>query len=683
MQEVNNLFNDIRYIKGVGPKRALDFNCLGVNNLRDLLYLFPRRYEDRRIIKKIVDLRVGDVAAIRGEVRIAHLRRSKRNMPIYEAIVDDGSSTINISWFNQPYLRNLIKKGSDVVLYGKVDLYRGLRMNSPDYEILDREEPELGVVAVYPLSGRLTQKFIRKLVKDQLEIQKGKVREFMPDLIIKKYSIMDRANALVSLHFPDNIDVIEEARRRLIFEDIFMMQIAIGMKRVKRKFLDQGISHKSSPDNLLDFKNNLPFNLTESQDNVLRRIEKDMSSGSAMNRLLQGEVGAGKTVVAAYASLLAASGGYQAAIMVPTEILAQQQYVKISEILSDFNIEVGLLIGNMSKDIRSETIKGISSGSISVIVGTHALLQEDVEFKKLSLVVVDEQHKFGVRQRRILKEKGSNPDYLIMTATPIPRTLALTIFGDMDISTIRETPFGEKRISTYWVNSSKRNDIYKFLKEQVDNGAQGFIICPRIEESEDDLRDVENAYIELKNILGVDKVELLHGKMDSDDKKRVVDNFRNKETSLLVSTIVIEVGIDIPDASIILIEDADRFGLSQLHQLRGRVGRASQDAYCILLADAKTEEARKRLNAMVNIDDGFKISEEDLKIRGSGEILGLRQHGFISTESLQFVYRDTDLLESTKEEASGILERDPFLKDADNRSLSQELKSRFRFLQLL
>ncbi|MDP8216039.1 MAG: ATP-dependent DNA helicase RecG [Candidatus Kaelpia imicola] len=680
MQEVNNLFNDIRYIKGVGPKRALDFNRIGVSSLRDLFYLFPRRYEDRRIIKKISELKPGDRAAIRGEVRLTHLRRSRRNRPIYEAVVDDGSSSIHVSWFNQPYLKNVVKKGSDIILYGKVNFYRGLRMNSPDYEILTSGDPDMGIVAVYPLSGRLTQKFIRKLVRDQLERYRGKIKEFMPDFIIKNYSIISRVDALINLHLPQNIDTIEKARYRLAFEDIFMIQLAIGMKRVKRKFLKQGISHNFTPDTMLDFKNVLPFDLTEAQERVLRRIEKDMLSQSSMNRLLQGEVGTGKTVVAAYASLLGASGGYQTAIMVPTEILAQQQYIRILEFLSPFNIETGLLVGGLKKDSNREIKRDIAVGEISVVVGTHALLQEDVKFNNLGLVIVDEQHKFGVQQRRILKKKGSTPDYLTMTATPIPRTLALTIFGDMDISTIRETPFGERKINTYWVGTERRRYVYGFLKELVDSGAQGFMVCPRIEDSEDELRNVEEVYRELKSFLGPDRVALLHGKMDGEDKKRIVDEFKKGEISVLVSTVVIEAGIDVPDASIIIIEDADRFGLSQLHQLRGRVGRASQNAYCILLADPKTDEARRRLNAMVNIEDGFRISEEDLKIRGSGEILGIRQHGFISTESLQLAYQNLDLLESIKGEAFELLERDPFLEDSANRPLAEELRSRFRFL---
>ncbi len=680
MQEVNNLSKDIRYIKGVGPKRALDFNRLGVSSLRDLLYLFPRRYEDRSTIKKISELQVGDIAAIKGEIRFTYLRRSKRNRPIYEVTVDDGSSSIHISWFNQPYLKNVIKEGSNIVLYGKVDFYKGLRMNSPDYEILISKDPDLGFVAIYPLSGSLTQKFIRKLISEQLDIYKDKLRDFIPDSIIKKYSIMDRGDALVSLHLPENIDLAKEARRRLVFEDMFMIQLAIGMKRVKRKFIKQSVSRSFPPDMILNFKSVLPFELTASQEVVLRKIEKDMLSKSPMNRLLQGEVGTGKTVVAAYASLLGVFGGHQVAIMVPTEILAQQQYVKITEFLSPFNIETELLLGGLKKDCREDIKRDIASGKISVVVGTHALLQEDVKFNNLGLVVVDEQHKFGVQQRRALKKKGVAPDYLIMTATPIPRTLALTVFGDMDISTIRETPFGDKKINTYWVGSERREDVYNFLKELVDSGAQGFMVCSRIEDSEDELRNVEDVYRELKSFLGPDRVASLHGKMDGVDKNKIVDEFKRGKISVLVSTSVIEVGIDVPDASIIIVEDADWFGLTQLHQLRGRVGRTSQDAYCILLANPKTDEAYRRLNAIVSIEDGFKISEEDLKIRGSGEILGIRQHGFISSESLQVAYQNLDLLESIRGEVFEIIERDPSLKDLANRSLIEELGSRFKFI---
>jgi len=681
MQAGNEILTqDIRYLKGIGPKRAGDFYRMGIKTVQDLLYLFPHRYEDRRQIQNISRLKVNQIAAVRGKVMVTSLRRSRRGMSIFEAAVDDGTGIILATWFNQPYLKNVIKKGTDVLIYGRIDYYKKLRIISADYEIIEGTEPDLGIIPVYPLSGKLSQKFVRKLLEVVLDNFVFKLNEFIPYDIRKRLGFMNRVKAIRNIHFPEDEKLIYQAKMRFAFEEVFLLQIAIGIKRLQRKCFSKGISHKFDFNIREHFKNVLPFELTHDQEMVFSQIEKDMSSSHSMSRLIQGEVGTGKTIVAAYASLIAASGNHQAAIMVPTEILAQQQYVKLGEILSNFDIEVGILVSGMDAKYQQEVKEGLRNGEIDVVVGTHALLQGDVNFKNLGLVVIDEQHKFGVKQREILKQKGRVPDYLIMTATPIPRTLTLTLFGDMDISVMKEYPKGEKNINTYWVPEEKRNDVYQFLKEIVSNGTQGFVICPRIEgDPVNEIKAVEEVYADIKNILGKDKVLLLHGKMSSDEKKYIIAEFKKGNVKVLVSTIVIEIGMDIPDASIMIIEEANRFGLSQLHQLRGRIGRAGQQSYCILIADPKTEEAVRRLDAMVNISDGFKISEEDLEIRGAGELFGLSQHGFIDIK-LQNISGQIDLLNQARNEAFSLLRKDPHLELSCNKLLKKEVNLRFASL---
>ncbi len=678
MQAGNKILTqEIRYLKGIGPKKAQDFARMGIRTVRDLMYLFPHRYEDRRQIQSIARLKVNQIAVVRGRVVVTSLRRSRRGMRIFEAAVDDGTGIILATWFNQPYLKDVIKKGEDILIYGRIDYYKKLRIISSDYEIINEGEPDLGIVPVYPLSGKLSQKFMRKLLEAVLDNFISELDEFIPYDIRARLGFMNRVKAMRNIHFPEDEKLIYQAKMRFAFEEVFLLQIAIGIKRLQRKYFSKGISHKFDFDIRKRFKDILPFELTHDQETVFSQIEKDMSSSHSMSRLLQGEVGTGKTVVAAYASLIAASGNYQAAVMVPTEILAQQQYVKLGEILSSFNIEVGILISGMDAKYQQEVKEGLRSGEIDIVVGTHALLQGDVDFKNLGTVVIDEQHKFGVKQREILKQKGRVPDYLIMTATPIPRTLTLTLFGDMDISTMKEYPKGEKNINTYWVPEEKRKDVYKFLKETVDNGTQGFIVCPRIEEDPvNEIKAVEEVYTEVKSILGEGNVLLLHGRMSADEKKNIIAEFKKGNVKILVSTIVIEVGMDIPDASIMIIEEANRFGLSQLHQLRGRIGRAGQQSYCILIAEAKTEEAARRLDAMVNISDGFKISEEDLKIRGSGELFGFSQHGFIDIR-FQNISGQIDLLNQARLEAFNLLRKDPHLELPLNKLLKKEVGLRF------
>ncbi len=673
----NSLLDNVRYLKGVGPKRAEELGRLQIKTLKELLYYFPRRYEDRRKLEKISALIINRVSLISGEVIATYSRKSRRGMNIFEAFIDDKSGVIISTWFNQGYLSDIIKKGQRILLFGRIDYYKKLRILAPDFEILDEREPILGILPIYSLSAKLTQKFMRKIIKIALADFSSLLSDFLPLEIRRKLNLPDIVNAIYSIHFPEDENIIIQAQQRFALEEMFLLQVALGLKKTKRKSSKNGIAHKFDFDLRKSFLNNLPFKLTKDQEKVFDQIEIDMAKDSPMKRLLQGEVGTGKTVVASYASLLASSSGYQTAIMVPTEILAQQQYVKIARILAKFDIEVGILIGNMDKDYEKELKQDLRNGNIDVVIGTHALISEDVVFNNLGLVIVDEQHKFGVRQRMALRCKAKAPDYLIMTATPIPRTLALTLFGDMDISTMKESPFGEKKTSTYWVEEARRKNVYEFLKKMVQEGMQGFVVCPRIEEdSLSEVKAVEQVYKEVVSILGPGKAFLLHGKMLSLDKKKIIAEFEKGIIKVLVSTIVIEVGIDVPDASIMIVEEANRFGLSQLHQLRGRVGRSGQRSYCVLIADANTKEATKRLKTMVETEDGFKISEQDLEIRGFGEIFGISQHGFMDMR-FQYLGSSMDLLDVARYEAFALIENDPHLKSSSNVLLKRELLLRF------
>ncbi|HDI45834.1 MAG TPA: ATP-dependent DNA helicase RecG [Candidatus Omnitrophica bacterium] len=681
MQEINKVLQDIRYLKGVGPKRAKFLARLGIRSIRDLLYFFPRKYQDRRLIKKISTLTPGEKVLIKGKVIVTSLKRSQKGMPIFEAVIDDGSGIVLATWFNQPYLKDVIHKSQELLLYGKVDYYQGLRILSPEYELVEKENQVTGILPIYTVSGNLTQKFMRSMMRKVLDDYAHLLGEFLPYEIRQRQGLLNRIVALRNIHFPESEQLLYQAQKRFAFEEVFLLQLVIGRKRLKRKFFIQGISYSSNKELRQAFKKVLPFELTSDQEKVMMQIEKDMASPRPMNRLLQGEVGTGKTIIASYACLIAGKNGYQSAIMVPTEILAHQQYIKIAEILSRFGVEVGILISGMDKKYRQEMLEKLKSGEIDVIVGTHALIQEEVEFNKLGLVVIDEQHKFGVKQRELLKQKGKVPDCLYMTATPIPRTLALTLFGDLDISTMKEYPKGEKNVFTYWVSEDRRKDVYQFLKEMVNNSAWAFVVCPRIEEHpQEKVRNVNEVFWEVCSLVGREKVALLHGGMSSGEKNKVISEFQEGKKKVLVTTIVIEVGIDVPDASVMIIESADRFGLSQLHQLRGRIGRAGQPSYCILIADPKTLEGRRRLQAVVWEEEGFKISEQDLEIRGAGELLGEKQHGFIDIK-LRDVNRQIQLLNIARDEAFKLLKKDPHLKSKINIYLKEELQLRFSELE--
>ena len=677
MQE-KNLKTRVRYLKGVGPRKSECLANIGLTTIEDMLYYLPKRYEDRSSATRIRDLNPGESRMIKGEVVTAGSRVTKTGLPVFQISVSDPTGSIHAVWFNQPYLRGTFKKGDQVVLYGKVERYDRLQMVQPEYEIMkDGEADSINIgriVPVYPLSAQLTQKFLRSLLFKTIAEYVKFAAERLPTYIIAREKLVDIKFALHNIHFPTNFEMLEKAYRRIVFEEFFILQLALAIRKKGMGTEEAAFGHNMSPGELSEsFKKALPFELTDGQKRAILDIERDMSAGRPMNRLLEGDVGSGKTVAAAHALTIAVQNGFQAVLMAPTEVLARQHFITLSELLMPLGINVVLLIGGMDTNTGEGVYSEIKNGKADIIVGTHAIIQDAVEFKNLGLAVIDEQHKFGVAQRAILRKKGLNPHVLIMTATPIPRTLALTVYGDLDISTIKELPKGRKPISTYWVDEDKRDEMYGFIKEELDNGRQAYVVCPLIDKA----RGAVETFKRLKDDVFSDyEVGLLHGKMSSKEKDKVMKEFKKGKIDLLVSTVVIEVGIDIPNASVMLVENADRFGLSQLHQLRGRIGRGGYESYCILLANPGTDTAAERLKVIEGTLDGFEIAEADMDLRGPGELFGTMQHGL---PEIRFgnLAKDFDIMERARKEAFALIDKDPDLSEERHQRLKKSLHERF------
>lgn len=694
MQDKNILKTSIQYIKGVGPKRAELFNKMGLFTVEDILYNLPRRYEDRSNFTPISKVIIGQYHTLKGEILTFGLKRTKKGSSIFQVAVGDDTGVIYAMWFNQPFVKKYFKVGQKIILYGKVDMYDVLVINQPEYEIIGEEETDdsahIGrIVPIYPLTKDVTQRFIRSLTKMVVEKYVRFLQDVLPTKIRAKLRLVDIRFAINNIHFPASNENLKRAYRRIVFEEFFILQCAIALKKRDVK-IEEGLVHKTDGELIEAFKKNIPFELTKGQQEAMRQIELDMKSPKPMNRLLEGDVGSGKTIVAAYGLTLTVQSGFQGALMVPTEILAEQHYLNPSKILVPLGINVALLIHSVS-DTEKERIKQeVKKGEVDIVVGTHALIQEDIEFKKLGLCVIDEQHKFGVTQRELLRKKGLNPHVLVMTATPIPRTLALTVYGDLDISIIRELPKGRKPITTYWVEEEKREKVYNFIREQIKEGRprppigqawrgrQAYIVYPRIHESEtSEVLAATQMYEKFRNeVFKEFKVGLIHGQMTGKEKDKVMSDFKKGEIDILVSTVVIEVGIDVPNATVMLIENAERFGLSQLHQLRGRIGRGEHNSYCILLANPKTGDAKKRLEALTETVDGFALAEEDLEIRGPGEFFGTRQHGL---PEIRFgnIVQDMEIMELARKEAFELIHTDPNLNFPEHRLLKENLYRRF------
>lgn len=681
MEDTLNI--SVRYLKGVGPKKAKLLEKIGIKSAEDMLYYFPRRYLNRGKIVMISRLKLGEPQAIKAKVLASGQRSSwkKKGFSILEVAFGDETGKIYCVWFNQPYLKNYFKPGTEVILYGRVESYRGrLQMEPAEFEILKDEGLNSDkILPVYSLTEGITQRYFRKLIKILLDKFIPKISEDLPYDIRKKHDLLNLAKSLIYIHFPPDEAAQKEVYRRLAFEEFFLYQIPIIMRKIKRA-QKKGVIHKIGGDIFDSFMQNLPFRLTAAQERVIFEIKKDMSGPSPMQRLLQGEVGSGKTAVAFLASAIAFDGGYQAAFMAPTEILAKQHYINIRQQISkikNVKLKVALLVGSLKKADKEKIYNEISEGKTDFVIGTHSLLEGGVRFKNLGLVIIDEQHKFGVGQRALLPKKGNNPDCLIMTATPIPRTLSMTIYGDLDISVLDELPEGRIMPKTILYSPDKRKEAYKFIEGKIKEGRQAYIVCPKIEEAEfSGTYSVLEVYRQAQEIFKGFKVGLVHGRLKQDEQDRVMSEFKRGEINVLVATTVLEVGIDVANASVMLIEEADCFGLTQLHQLRGRVGRGRWEPYCLLIANPQTDDARQRIEAIVGSHDGFKIAEEDLKIRGPGEFFGHRQHG-LSELRIANPLTQMHLLKDAREEAYRLLQADPFLKERQNLALRGTLKKRF------
>ncbi len=666
---------DIRFLKGVGEKRAELLRKKGIDTVGALLRFYPRAYLDWQNITPISECHEGENVCVRAEitspVKTANIRRG---MTLYKFSAADDSGVIEVTLFNRKYLAENLREGRSYLFYGKLGYGITLRqMSSP--EIMPAEY--MGIEPVYAAAEGLSSKTIEKIMKNAL-VYTDSMQDAIPDGIRQKNGLCDFKTALKSIHFPLERQALESAKRRLVFEELFVLQTGLLFLKRRRRAL-AGCTVKK---NLLEeFKMTLSFKLTGAQERVINECLSDMMSPRPMNRLIQGDVGSGKTAVAAALMYISAGNGFQSALMAPTELLAEQHFKTLCKITENSGIKCALLTGSLTKKQKDEVKAGLKSGEIKVAVGTHALLTDDVEFESLGLVVTDEQHRFGVGQRGRLSSKGNNPHTLVMSATPIPRTLGLIIYGDLDISIIDEYPAGRQKIATYCVDSSYNARVYNYIKKFIAEGRQAYIVCPLVDENEAlGIKSASEYYEELSENQFKDyTVGLLHGKMKPKDKESVMRRFAAGEIQLLISTTVIEVGIDVPNAALMVIENAERFGLSQLHQLRGRIGRGEYSSACILISDVKSGDTKRRLDVIKNNTDGFKIADEDLKLRGPGDFLGSRQHG-LPDMKIADIFADRETLHSAGKEAEELLRRDPMLHDAENAGLRSEITELFRRL---
>jgi ATP-dependent DNA helicase RecG len=691
------LVTPLQYLKGVGPRRAADLAHAGLITVEDLLYRFPIRYEDRSRLQPIASIKPGRTASIAGKILSCGLRSTRRpGFKIFEALIGDASGALRATWLNQPFLRDVFARGQQVVLYGHAEMrgYGGLQLTNPQYEILDEEDAATihtgRIVPVYEKAGGVTPKIQRRLVHDALDRLPGELPDPLPEPLRLRMRLPDRAAALRAAHFPPadaEINALNDfatpAQRRLIFEEAFLFQTGVLARR-RSASAEQKPKPVTVDDRIrASARAVLPFRLTAGQKQSLKEIVEDLRRPQPMNRLLQGDVGAGKTIVALLAALVAMENGLQVAFMAPTEILAEQHFANISRLLHPSRFRVVLLTGGAAAAARREQLVEVESGAAHMVVGTHALVEGAVRFRQLGLVVIDEQHRFGVLQRATLRDKGLHPDVLVMTATPIPRTLALTLYGDLDVSVIRDLPPGRLPVKTIAKPESRREEIYQFIGQQLEAGRQAYVVYPLVEESAKvDLRAATEMADHLaQEVFPGYRVGLLHGRMKPEAKNRVMNAFSAGDLHVLVSTTVVEVGVDVPAASVMLVEHAERFGLSQLHQLRGRVGRDRQQAYCCLLYQSPlSEEARARLKAMTDTTDGFEIAERDLLLRGPGDFFGTRQAG-VPTFRLIDLVRDRALLDVAHREAAAYLDEVASTPLA-TRKLIETWESRFKLIDV-
>ncbi len=659
------LTDSVQYLKGVGPKKKAELNKLGIATVYDLLTYFPRTYEDQSMLTHIADLYAGETATVSGTIVNLHEQSGRRGLSILTAFLNDGTGILQVTWFNQKYLKNKLKTGRRVFVSGKPTYAFGgqgqFAMSQLHYfQILDKDEkPEglCGILPVYPATERLNQKFFRTLMAEALS-ELPELPELIPEDIGRAYHLMGRAAALRAIHFPPDGETLKKARYRLAFSELYLIQCGLLLLKKQSQETDLGIRFQPNGPLVKKVTANLPFTLTNDQQRTWQEICRDMERPVTMRRLVQGDVGSGKTVIAMLALVKAVENGWQGAMMAPTEILASQHYENLSRQLAPFGIRVGFLSGHLTPAKRRTMYETIAKHEVDIVIGTHALIQDAVHFARLGLVITDEQHRFGIAQRAELEKKGAHvPDVLVMTATPIPRTMTLTVYGDLDVSLIKQLPPGRQPIRTFVRRPDRRELIYNYVRSQIEAGRQAYVVCPLIEMNEEsDLPSAEEVYDELRwGIFRGIPCGLVHGRLPAAEKERVMQEFYENKIKLLVSTTVIEVGVNVPNASIMVIEHAERFGLAQLHQLRGRIGRGPYASYCILVSEGKTENARERLKIMATTSDGFKLAEEDLRLRGPGQFFGSLQHGLPDLKIAR-VPEDIDILLAAHRAAEATLQ---------------------------
>lgn len=659
------LTDSVQYLKGVGPKKKAELNKLGIATVYDLLTYFPRTYEDQSMLTHIADLHAGETATVSGTIVNLHEQSGRRGLSILTAFLNDGTGILQVTWFNQKYLKNKLKTGRRVFVSGKPTYAFGgqgqFAMSQLHYfQILDKDEkPEglCGILPVYPATERLNQKFFRTLMEEALS-ELPELPELIPEDIGRAYHLMGRAAALRAIHFPPDGETLKKARYRLAFSELYLIQCGLLLLKKQSQETDLGIRFQPNGPLVKKVTANLPFTLTNDQQRTWQEICRDMERPVTMRRLVQGDVGSGKTVIAMLALVKAVENGWQGAMMAPTEILASQHYENLSRQLAPFGIRVGFLSGHLTPAKRRTMYETIAKHEVDIVIGTHALIQDAVHFARLGLVITDEQHRFGIAQRAELEKKGTHmPDVLVMTATPIPRTMTLTVYGDLDVSLIKQLPPGRQPIRTFVRRPDRRELIYNYVRSQIEAGRQAYVVCPLIEMNEEsDLPSAEEVYDELRwGIFRGIPCGLVHGRLPAAEKERVMQEFYENKIKLLVSTTVIEVGVNVPNASIMVIEHAERFGLAQLHQLRGRIGRGPYASYCILVSEGKTENARERLKIMATTSDGFKLAEEDLRLRGPGQFFGSLQHGLPDLKIAR-VPEDIDILLAAHRAAEATLQ---------------------------
>ncbi|NUU64236.1 ATP-dependent DNA helicase RecG [Paenibacillus agri] len=665
---------EVKKVTGVSAQKQGELHAFGIFTVKDLLEYYPFRYEDYRP-RSLSEVKHGDKVTVEAKViGIPVLQRFGGKSRLSCKMVSE-PFMFTATWFNQHYIREQLTAGRGIVLSGKWDQKRS-QITVTDYEFPDRGEGKTGTLQpVYSVGGKITQSWIRKSISQGLQQFGELIPEILPRVILQKYDFMPRKRAIATIHQPEDSREGQQGRRRMVYEELFLFQLKVQAFRVLNRGRMDGVVHTVDNATVRQFVRSLPFELTDAQKQVELEILHDMRSAYCMNRLLQGDVGSGKTVLAAISLYATVKSGFQGALMVPTEILAEQHMRSLTRMFEPFGLTVALLTGSVNGRKRKDLLASLQMGMIDVVVGTHALIQEDVFFKNLGMVVTDEQHRFGVNQRSVLRRKGYNPDVLTMTATPIPRTLAITVFGDMDVSTLSERPKGRVPITTYWVKHDLMERVLNLIRREIDQGRQAYLICPLIEESEK--LDVQNAidlHIQMSQAFPDYKVGLLHGRMTPGEKDEVMRAFYSNELQLLVSTTVVEVGVDVPNATLMVIMDADRFGLSQLHQLRGRVGRGQHASYCVLVADPKSEIGRERMTAMTDTDDGFEVSRRDLELRGPGDFFGTKQSG-LPEFRLADMTADFEVLEQARDDAAGLLRDASFWTSPDYAPLRNYLQS--------